>query len=48
MSEEDKNLMEQILEIDGLRLNLKEVEETLLAIRAKLMDAYEEVKNISV
>src|SRR5688572_13792570 len=39
MSEEDKSLMEQILEIDGLRLSLKEVEETLLAIRAGEVDA---------
>jgi PAS domain S-box-containing protein len=39
MSPEDKNLMEQILEIDGLRLNLKEVEEMLLAIRSGEVDA---------
>ena len=31
--------MEQILEIDGLRLNLKEVEEMLLAIRSGEVDA---------
>src|SRR6187401_1667217 len=39
MPHEDKKFMEQILEIDGLRLNLKEVGETLRAIRSGEVDA---------
>lgn len=39
MPQDNKNLMEQILEIDGLRLGLKEIEETLLAIRSGSVDA---------
>ena len=38
MAQED-GLINHILEIDGLRLNLKEVEETLLAIRSGEVDA---------
>src|SRR5579862_2359204 len=39
MTQKNKDLMEQILEIDGLRLNLREIEETLLAIRSGEVDA---------